>query len=165
VQAETSVDRSRENRCIAVRIRDGLYGLMVEEVQEVIGMRPVTKVFHSADAIFGVTSLRGEVLPVIDVGVLLGGLPAEAASQSARIVVVREPGERRRRAGLLIDALGGLRELPSGGLLEVPSTASEAVRDLVVGVIGTPPPCSVLSTTAVFDAPVLNAFAGEGADE
>ncbi len=165
MQAENSVDRSRESRCIAVRIRDGLYGLMVEEVQEVIGMRPVTKVFHSADAIHGVTSLRGEVLPVIDVGVLLGGEPASAANQSARIVVVREPGERHRRAGLLIDALGGLRELPNGGLAEVPSTASEAVRELVVGVIATPPPCSVLSTSAVFDAPVLAAFSGEGSDE
>ncbi len=164
MEAEAPVDRSRENRCIAVRVRDGLYGLMVEEVQEVIALRPVTKVFHSPDAIFGVTSLRGDVLPIIDVGVLLGAAPAESTSSNARIVVVREPKGRHRRAGLLIDALGGLRELPGAGLAEVPATASEAVRELVVGVIPTAPPCSVLSVSAVFDGPVLGAFAGEEAD-
>ena len=49
------------------------YGLALEDVQEVIGMRTLTRVFHAPAAVAGVTSLRGEVLPVLD-GMIGDGL-------------------------------------------------------------------------------------------
>lgn len=162
--AESSRDAPPDSRCIAVRIRDGLYGLSVEEVQEVIALRPLTRVFHAPEAIAGVTSLRGEVLPVVDVGVLLGGSAASSPGPLARIVVVREPKGRKRRAGFLIDELGGLREVPASGLGELPQTVAEAIRELCLGVIPQAPPCSVLGVTRVLDAPVLADFAGEPAE-
>ncbi|MBX3128833.1 MAG: purine-binding chemotaxis protein CheW [Polyangiaceae bacterium] len=150
-------------RCIAVVVRGSLYGVRVEEVQEVIGLRPLTRVFHAPDELAGVISLRGEVLPVLDVGALLAG-PAQASSPSpdARIVVVRESRAPRRRAGLLVDELGGLRDVPDAGLEPLPSTASEAVRQLVVGVIATAPPCGVLDVSALFDSePIARLSGGE----
>ena len=61
--AETDARTRVRARCIAVRVGVGLYGLPVEQVQEVIAMRPVTRVFHAPAALAGVTNLRGEVLP------------------------------------------------------------------------------------------------------
>jgi purine-binding chemotaxis protein CheW len=162
-------DRPREtlaarSRCIAVRIGAGLYAFQVEEVQEVIAMRSLTRVFHAPPALAGVTNLRGDVLAVIEPAVLLGEsgpavMPAPLPSdESARIVVVREAGGQRRRAGLRVDALSGLRELPKDGLVPPPSTVSEDVRALIVGVIPAPPACAVLSVEALLDAPPL-AFA------
>jgi purine-binding chemotaxis protein CheW len=159
-------DRPREalaarSRCIAVRIGAGLYAFQVEEVQEVIAMRSLTRVFHAPAALAGVTNLRGDVLAVIEPAVLLAETsPASlraslAHDESARIVVVREVSGQRRRAGLRVDALSGLRELPKDGLVPAPSTLSEAVRALIVGVIPTPPACVVLSVEALLDAPPL----------
>ena len=82
----TAPDKSR-SRCIAVRVGTALYGLPVEHVQEVIGMRPITRVFHAPAALAGVTNLRGEVLPVIELGLLLGGdaeLPTPRAATPQR---------------------------------------------------------------------------------
>ncbi|HMJ14519.1 MAG TPA: chemotaxis protein CheW [Polyangiaceae bacterium] len=155
-------DRPREglaarSRCIAVRIGAGLYAFQVEEVQEVISMRSLSRVFHAPRALAGVTNLRGDVLPVIEPAVLLGETSESAlqVDESARIVVVREAGGQRRRAGLRVDALSGLRELPEDGLVPPPSTISEEVRALIVGVIPAAPACAVLSVEALLEAPLL----------
>ena len=145
-------------RCIAVRVGGALYGLPVEHVQEVIGLRPFTRVFHSPPALAGVTNLRGDVLPVLDLGVLLGGEPTGQTSLS-RIVVVREEAGQKRRAGLWVDELSGLRDLPPA-LAPAPATTAERVREVVRGIITDPPPCAVLHVPAIFDSPLLAALSG-----
>ncbi len=146
-------------RCIAVQVRAALYGLPVEGVQEVMSPRPLTRVFHAPPALAGVTSLRGEVLPILDLAMLLGVAEASAAVEPC-IIVVREAGGQKRRAGLLVDVLAGLRDLPEAGLLAVPATLGELARSLVVGVIGDPPPCSVLSVPQILDSPLISALSG-----
>jgi purine-binding chemotaxis protein CheW len=148
-------------RCIAVQVRAALYGLPVEDVQEVMSPRVLTRVFHAPPALAGVTSLRGEVLPVLDLALLLGVVETGAALEPC-IVVVREGSGQRRRAGLLADALAGLRDLPETGLLGAPATLGELARSLIVGVIGEPPPCSVLSVPRLLDSPLLLALSGRG---
>ncbi|MCC6214034.1 MAG: CheW domain-containing protein [Polyangiaceae bacterium] len=146
-------------RCIAVHVGAGLYGLPIEYVQEVSEDRPVTRVFHAPPVVAGVTSLRGEVLAVLDLALLLG-VPAPESGRGGRIVVVRELGPRRRRAGLRIGALAGLRDLPEAGLAPLATTVSESLRALAAGVIPDPPPCVVLDVPRLFDAPALEAVAG-----
>ena len=147
-------------RCISVTVAGAPYGLPLEDVQEVISMRPLTRVFHAPAAVAGVTSLRGEVLPVLDLGVLLGHSPAGfGATADARIVVVREKTGKKRRAGLRVDALGPLREVAAGGLAPPPSTLSAAAAELVVGVIPEAPPCSVLALRSVLDSHLLASVA------
>src|SRR5262245_1028601 len=122
-------------RFIAVMVAGSLYGLSVDDVQEVIAMRQVTRVFHAPPAIRGVTNLRGDVLPVLDLAVLLGTLSGDSDAHDPRIVVVRESSGARRRAGLCVDGLRGLREVPESGLLAAPSTLGELAREVVSGVI------------------------------
>jgi purine-binding chemotaxis protein CheW len=149
-------EREALERCISVSAAGSLYGLPVSAVQEVIGMRPLTRVFHAPPALAGVTSLRGEVLVVLDLAILLGSHePTLTTGFEARIVVVREPGGARRRAGVAVDALGGLRELPPEGLAAAPSTSGETARALITGVISSPPPCSVLSVEAILESPMI----------
>ena len=149
-------------RCIAVQVSEALYGLPVEDVQEVMSPRVLTRVFHAPPALAGVTNLRGDVLPVLDLGLLLG-VSESASAKDPCIVVVRESSGVRRRAGILVDALAGLRELPRTGLSPTPPTLGELARALVTGVIPDPPPCSVLSVSQILDSPLLAALAGRPA--
>ncbi len=156
-----ALDRTLEARCISVRIGAAHYALHLGEVQEVIGLRPLTRVFHSPRAIAGVTSLRGEVLPVLDLGVLLGGAEA-GQGRDGRVLVVRD--KAKRRAGLLVDGLAGLREVPDAGLAPLPSTLTPQVRELSEGVISSVPPCVVLRVSRLLDAPEL-AEVAQSADD
>lgn len=147
---------------ICVEVAGSAYGIPVAEVQEVIGYRSLTRVFHAPSALAGITSLRGEVLPIIDLGSLLGHDAAEPSrSAEPRVVVVREQSGQRRRAGLRVDALLGLREVAPGARAEVPSAVAARLGELVVGVISEPTPAfALLSIAGIFNAPALRELSG-----
>jgi purine-binding chemotaxis protein CheW len=144
-------------RCMEVELAGGLYGLSVDDVKEVIGLRAITRVFHAPPVIAGVANLRGEVLTVIDAALLLTG-ESSARATSARIVVLRVDQELRCLAGVLVDRLGALREMPGTGLAQAPSTLPPARARLIAGVIPSAPPCSVLDVAELFRAPELSEF-------
>lgn len=140
---------SAKPRCMEVSLSGALYGLDLEHVKEVLALRPMSRVFHAPAAIAGVANLRGEVLTVVDLGVLLAGESSPRDSAS-RIVVLRDEGEPRRLAGVLVDRLGALREMPPEGLVAVPTTLPLRAARLVRGVIASPPPCTVIDVGQVF---------------
>ncbi|HEY3668871.1 MAG TPA: chemotaxis protein CheW [Polyangiaceae bacterium] len=148
---------------MCVSVGSSSYGLPLENVQEVIGVRAVTRVFHAPPALAGIINLRGEVLPILDLPVLLGSEAEDAKLSDARIVVVREQAGLKRRAGLRVDALLGLLDVPLSGLTAVPSSIAPAIRNLVVGVIPTSPPCAVLVVASLLGAPELASLAGVSA--
>jgi len=53
------------------------YGINVFKVREVIRRLPLTKVPKSNDKIRGISSIRGQTIPVIDLSMAIGGKPVE----------------------------------------------------------------------------------------
>ena len=151
-----------ESGVICVEVAGSAYGIPVAEVQEVIGYRQPTRVFHAPSALAGITSLRGEVLPIIDLASLLEPEAAERALPAdPRVVVVREQAGLKRRAGLKVDALLGLREAAPAARTEVPSAVAARLGELVVGVVSEPAPAfALLSVAGIFDAPALRELSG-----
>ena len=145
---------------MCVSVGSASYGLPLENVQEVIGVRAVTRVFHAPSALAGIINLRGEVLPILDLTVLLGTDSEPGKHADARIVVVREALGAKRRAGLRVDALLGLLDVPLTGLTASPSSLSPNIRGFVAGVIPTSPPCAVLDVSSLLSAPDLATLAG-----
>ncbi len=156
-------EANSRGRCMCVSVSTASYGLPLENVQEVIGPKPLTRVFHAPSALAGIINLRGEVLPVLDLGRLLGVESERNGQGEARIVVVREPAGAKRRAGLSVDALLGLLDVPADGLTAAPSSLHASLRSLVLGVIPTTPPCAVLDITSLLAAPELASLAGAAA--
>jgi chemotaxis signal transduction protein len=66
---------------IIVTIGGGRYAVELRWVREVVSLGFVTSVPTAPPAIGGVCNLHGAILPVLDVGVLLGGAPARPARQ------------------------------------------------------------------------------------
>lgn len=65
-----------------------LYAVPAERASEVVNLPPLTRVPGAAPHLLGVFAHRGEVLPVIDLGRLVGK-PVE--ERSKRVVLVRVP--------------------------------------------------------------------------
>ncbi len=146
---------------MGVVIAGARYALPLEQVQEVIAPRALARLFHAPPLLAGVMSLRGEVLPVLEPALLLGG--QAQGGLDGRIVVVRELAGAGRRAGLRVSELTGLREVPEAGLAPVPATLAPEVAVLLSGVLAEAPPCAVLDVGAMLDCPLLLPFAGSGA--
>jgi purine-binding chemotaxis protein CheW len=133
----------------------------IDRVRETIDLRPITRVFHTPPSVVGILNLRGEILAVLDPGRLLG-LGMTASSDGARIVII-EAGPRS--AGLVVDALGSIREVESHALAPAPSTIAPEISSLLLGVVSTVErPISVLDAAKVLYAPELEPFTERSED-
>lgn len=72
---------------LTFRVGDRRMAVDAAEVAEVVRQPRITRVPHAPAALAGITSLRGEVAPVISLATLIGA-PA-AASASTRVIVLR----------------------------------------------------------------------------
>lgn len=115
----------------------------IEEVQEVLAPRTVTRLFHAPRALLGVINLRGDILPVVELAQLLGGAPQLGVlhEPEARLVVVRAkvavPGAATRPTPLavLVSRLDPLRDAGEGGIRPIPAGVPELAARLGRGVV------------------------------
>lgn len=114
---------------LLARVGDERYAFPVHRVREVGRAFEVTPVPGAPPAVRGVHNLRGEVVPVLALATLLG-LPGGEADC---IVLAEEGG---RRAGLTVDELLDVRELPDGSKgAEAPLAGSALVDGDLVGIV------------------------------
>jgi purine-binding chemotaxis protein CheW len=91
---------------VRVRVAGEDYALSVADVLEVAELGEVTQVPGAGGEIMGVRNLRGQVVPVVDLARVLD-LPDGASPK--RIVIAEQGG---RKAGLAVDEVAGVEELP-----------------------------------------------------
>lgn len=133
--------------------------LPIGDVRETLPIQPVTRVFLTPPCLAGVFSLRGEIVPVIDLAVLLGMTRTDVGDDSRIVVVEHAAGT----AGILVDRLRDLRTLDVDPD-PPPSSLSPAVAALLLGVAATPTgTVRVLDVHAVITAEPLRAIAGAAA--
>jgi len=142
-------------RLVCFELRGQELALPIGCVRETLPVPPITRVFLVPACLAGVFSLRGDIVPAIDLGVLLG-LPATAVGDDSKIVVVdHEAG----LAGIVVDKLRDLRTI-EGPLDPPPANLSPEVAALLLGVVATPTgSVRVLDARAVLTAEPLRALA------
>ena len=82
----------RSSRWLRLRCAGQAYGLELLQVQEVVLPTPLLPLRGTPPAMLGVMNLRGQVVPVLDLGVHLGQAP-QPATAATRYVVLEEKGE------------------------------------------------------------------------
>jgi purine-binding chemotaxis protein CheW len=103
-----------ERQLLAFHLAGGRYALPVERVREIARMRPITPVPRLPAAVLGVTSLRGEIVQVIDLRRRLGIEPAAESGVAGRIVVVYA-GDAGV-AGLRVDRVSEVMRVPEAAI-------------------------------------------------
>jgi purine-binding chemotaxis protein CheW len=110
---------------------DHLFGIEIDQVQEVIRSQEITRVPLAAPAVRGVINLRGRIIPAIDLRQCfeMESLPADRVSAN---IVVRGAGSTS--ASFLVDEIGDVVETTSATYEGTPPTLGRQARDLVEGV-------------------------------
>jgi chemotaxis-related protein WspB len=97
---------------LTFHVGEGRYALDVRRVVEVVPRIALQRVPHSSGSMAGVLDHGGTVVPVIDLGMLLGTQPC-ASRLSTRIVLVRASAtEDGPLLGLIAERVTDLREVP-----------------------------------------------------
>jgi chemotaxis signal transduction protein len=153
-------------RLVCFELRGQELALPIDEVRETLPIQPITRVVLTPPALAGVFSLRGDIVPVIDLSVLLG-LGRTDATDTSRIVVI---DHERGTAAMVVDRLRDLRTLDdqeAGALLDpVPPNLDPSVANLLLGIAATSTgTVRVLDANAIVNAEPLRVLAGAATEE
>jgi purine-binding chemotaxis protein CheW len=108
------------------------YAVDLMRVQEIIPPRPITPVPRAPAFLEGVTRIRGEVLPVLDVRKRLG-VPPAADARRVRFLVT---SVARRRIALVVDEVCEVVRLPRREIRAAPALGDEGAPRFFLGVCG-----------------------------
>ena len=100
-------------------------------VREIRGWTSATPLPHAPATSCGVVNLRGAMLPIVDLGALLG-LPATAPTKQNVIIVVEAGGQV---AGLLVDGVSDILTLTNEMLQPAPPIAAGAGIANIAGLV------------------------------
>jgi purine-binding chemotaxis protein CheW len=115
-----------ETEMLAFLLSGEEYVVAVGQVNEVLKMWSLTPVPNAPEHILGVSSLRGTMLTIIDLGKRLG-LGAAAMNEKSRVVVVTVDDEK---VGFIVDRVTGVVKLSPDLVRAVPETVEHGVEFL-----------------------------------
>ena len=110
-----------------------VFATNVENVLEILEVRPITKVPKSPEYIKGVINLRGSVLPVVDLKRIFGLPPVEISEDTCIIVLSVEIDGEQITLGALVDAVKEVLEIAENTIEPAPSIGNKYNADFLQG--------------------------------
>ncbi len=114
-------------------LAEGVYGMDIETVREIIQYGQMTMVPLMPDFVRGVINLRGAVVPVIDLQARLGKAPATVGKKTCIVIFDAERDGERVELGLMVDAVSEVIEIPFAQIEPAPSFGSALRREFIKG--------------------------------
>lgn len=123
----TSSGSAREY--LTFRLDQEEYGIDILKVQEIRGYEPPTRIANAPSFIKGVVNLRGTIVPIVDMRLKFNCSKAEYDSFTVVIIL----NLRNRIAGIVVDSVSDVMELPPDSLKAAPEVDSVIESDAVLG--------------------------------
>jgi purine-binding chemotaxis protein CheW len=111
---------------ILFRLGDERFAVRIDDIDEVANVTGGVAVAHASALLLGLTNLRGEVLPLLDTGALLGVASDFSLGPRNRTLILRDAGGRR--CGLPVDAVLAVESLDLALFQPYPRAAGAAAE-------------------------------------
>lgn len=108
------------------------YALETRHVREIVRLTDITPLPLAPDPFVGIANLRGEVVPLVDLGRFLGLAQPATASHSSALVL----GAAAAEIGIPVTAVEHTMELPAASLLQTENVLAGNPASFRLGVTG-----------------------------
>ncbi len=132
IAAENGTNQLFAESCLeflCFRIYDEIYGINIMEIKEIIKPREVTEVPRAPVFVSGILSLRGVIIPIIDMRVRLN-LARNELSGKERVVVIKN---NNSFSGLLVDEVIQVVKVQLDAVESAPAFLGGIDRDFISG--------------------------------
>ncbi len=130
VAPSESVDRKNNtSQFVGFRLAEQDYAFRIEQIQEIVIPRQVTRTPQVPSYVEGVSNLRGTIIPIINLRCLFG-LEAISADEDTRTIVVNV-GERTM--GCTVDAVTQVVRIPAESIQPAPDVIATARTAYITG--------------------------------
>lgn len=118
------------NQFVIYQLAGEQFGVDIAAVESIIKMQEIAAVPQAPEFVEGVTNLRGEVLPVIDLRKRFE-IPAAENTDDARIVVVEIDGQH---VGMIVDAVTEVLTLEDDSIEAPSALVIGSTVDFITGI-------------------------------
>lgn len=111
-------------------VSDVLLGIAIDRVREINRLSEITCVPHAPPHVLGVVNLRGEVVPLLDLGILLG-LPSTQVSSDSKNLIVHSSGQL---LGLVVDRVSDILAVSQEEMSSPPANVNSVDGRMIHGI-------------------------------
>lgn len=122
------------NQYLTFVLDDGHFGLSIDSVQEVLELMPITKVPRTPEHMLGVTNVRGQAVPVIDLRLRFGLNAKEQTVDTCIVIVELTVGGESMTLGALVDGVEEVMDLDPGRIEPAPKLGSAIDTRFIKGI-------------------------------
>ena len=130
---DTGAEDGMSGKYLTFRADDGIYGIEISYVTEIIEMQNITPVPHTPDYIKGITNLRGTIAPIIDLRLRFGHTETEYTEHTCIIVLSME----EISIGIIVDEVQEVANIEPDSIQPPPKSTGRAAKNYFVKSIGT----------------------------
>lgn len=131
--AVLDIDNGDAHKYLTFLLPGKVYAVSIMKVKEIIEYGNVIDVPMMPDFINGAINLRGQVIPVIDLNVRLGGEKTGVTRRSCIIVVDLLLAGKNMKVGLLVDAVSKVLDFQESQIDAAPSFNGNINTDYIEG--------------------------------
>ena len=110
------------------------FAVPVEQVEEILDLRPISRIPHAPDYVVGLMDLRGVGMLLIDLRAKFGLAQVEATSRTRVIVADTTIEGIKSLVGLVADCVFEVTDLGGGAFEPPPAIGSRWRADYIVGI-------------------------------
>ena len=126
-------DENKSNQYLTFTLRDEDFAIDIAKVREVLDVTTMTKIPQMPSFISGVINLRGNVVPVLDLGCRLGMEPVVQTKNTCVMIVETTINETIVAMGTVADSVQMVLDLQTSEIEEVPRMGTDINTDFING--------------------------------
>jgi purine-binding chemotaxis protein CheW len=141
-ESERAEEMDVQIELLTFRLAREEFAFRMDEVEEIVRLQKITRVPAVPSYMVGVTSLRGKIIPVVDLKARLnlrklsqhagGGTDPDNEGKTGKILIIAGP---EGLIGALIDRVIGVVRLSRQDVLEPPAHLTEAEKKFIEGIV------------------------------
>ncbi|ACV68223.1 chemotaxis protein CheW [Desulfohalobium retbaense] len=137
MQKSVNTDKTAATGCagkyLTFFLADEVYGVPILKVQEIIGLKELTKVPKVPQYIKGVLNLRGKVIPVVDLRLKFDIEEKEDTRSTSIIIFQVQKNGSDVIAGVKVDSVNEVVDIKESDIEPTPALGMQEAEELVIG--------------------------------
>jgi len=119
---------------LTFKLDNDFYAINVNQVLEILEIRPITSIPKSPSGMKGVINLRGNILPVVDTRNKLGMAETPFTIESCILVLTVDTGKEALLVGAIVDSVQEVIEIPEENIQPAPGIGIAFKEEYVKGI-------------------------------
>jgi len=138
-QAQNEQYNGIENRYLSVHLNQGAYGIAVNYVKEIIAYTHLTRLPMTPDYIQGILNLRGNIIPIIDLGLRLNvGVTTPTESSCIVMIEINVNTTQKTILGVLVDHVNDVLQFEALQLETAPPFGNNIPPSFIQNIVQIP---------------------------